>query len=86
MNTLSQLYDVIWSILAIVGGTLILFFREGFLKRNASGFDYLYKKTNVILFKRQAEGMETASMRVVATIVAIGLVLLGLFTLARIIL
>jgi hypothetical protein len=85
MNNFSQLYNFVWSVLAIVGGTLILLFRDGFLKRNKRAFEYLYEKTHFILFKHQAEGMETAYMRVVATIVAIGFVLLGLFTLIRII-
>jgi hypothetical protein len=81
MNTFYQFYKIIWSIFAIGGGTLILLFRDELLKRNARLLEYLYERTHFILFKHQAEGMETAYMRVVATVVAIGFVMLGLYTL-----
>jgi hypothetical protein len=83
MDTFSRVYYLIWSVLAISGGMLILSFRKEFLKRNAHALEYLYKKTHFILFKRQAEKMETGYMLVVSTIVAIGFILLGSFTLIQ---
>jgi hypothetical protein len=80
MVTFTQVYYLIWSVLAVVGGVLILLFRKDFLKRNARAFEYLYEKTHFGVFKHQAEKMDTAYMRTVSTIVAIGFVMLGLYT------
>ena len=83
IDTFTGIYYIIWSVVAIGGGVLLLFFREKYIKLIERGFRNWYNKTGFFLFKLQAENTDSAYMRMVTVIVAIVFIAVGIITLIQ---
>jgi hypothetical protein len=69
-----------WSVFAILGGTMLLIFRERFIRGNSQTFRRLFDKTQFLIFKFQADNMDSTSMRMISVMVAIILIAVGIYT------
>lgn len=83
MNEVGNTYQIIWSILAIIGGVLLLVFRERFIQGTERRFRIWYNKTGFFVFKLQAENTDSTYMRMVSVLVAIMFIVVGIFTLLK---
>jgi hypothetical protein len=79
-----SLFQALWSVSAIVGGLLLLLFREEFIQGTERGFRKWYAKTGFFLFQLQAENTDSTYMRMVIVLVAVGFILVGISTLMHI--
>lgn len=76
-----QVYEIVWSVLAIIGGILLLVFREKFIEGTERISRSWYDRTGFFVFRLQAENTDSTSMRMVSVVVAIIFIVVGLSTL-----
>ena len=72
-----SIYEMVFSVFAIIMGVLMLFFMDKFIEGNIKVCRYLFEKTKLPLFKFYAEGMSKDSVRLTAYIVAIVFIVAG---------
>ena len=80
-DELVRVYGVTWSILALIGGVILLFFRKWFLSSNQRTFFNLYRRTNFVIFKRQGEEMAKPYMNLLVTFLGLLFIIVGVLIL-----
>ena len=78
-----NMWDIFFSVVAIVVGVLLIICRERFIKGNSRAFWKLYTRTQFPLFKNQAESMDSTYMRMITVVVATFFIVAGIFALAE---
>ena len=84
MNEFAKVYYISWSVLAIIGGILLLLFREKFIQGTERGFRKWHAKTGFFLFRLQAENTDGTYMRMVTVLVAVIFIVVGIPTLMKV--
>jgi uncharacterized membrane protein YkgB len=83
MNEFATAYYIFWSLIAIGVGLFGSLFTSKFVSNNARFFNFFYKKTRLILFKKQAEEMVKPYMYVFSKVLGIIFVILGITILLK---
>jgi hypothetical protein len=78
MSSGETIYEIIWAVLAICGGTWSLFSMNLFIQGNVKLCKYLFDKTGLRVFKYYADNMDSDAVRLTAYIVAIVLIAAGI--------
>jgi hypothetical protein len=81
MEQFARIYEIAWSALAICVGIGAAFYTDKTTDRQARGFERLYAKTGLILFKKYAEGMRTAYFWWLTKVIVIFFVAMGILLL-----
>jgi hypothetical protein len=81
MYNFENIYNIIGGIIGIYVGIVGVFFNKWGTEFNARGFEWMYKKTNLSIFKLQAEGTSKFPMRVFMFILGIVFLVFGVITL-----
>jgi hypothetical protein len=77
-NEFGRVFEIVWSLFAISGSVYVLFNRNWFIQSNSKIFLKLYQKTNISLFKYQAEGMNQDYMHLLVIVLSILFILTGM--------
>lgn len=81
MYNFQNIYDIVGAIIAIYVGVTAVFFNKWATNLNARGFEWMYKKTNLSIFKLQAEGTRKFPMRIFLFILGAVFLVTGIITL-----
>lgn len=84
LNSAQTVMYVLWSILAICIGLFSAFFNKKFTEGNAKRFEWMYKKTNISIFKNQAEQMKSGSMQLFSRLIGVAFIVIGVVTLLKV--
>lgn len=77
MDEISKIFFLLWSVTAVYIGILFLFFRGWFLGVSERIWSFLYKKTNLYIFKFQAEQTTKPSVNILFSLLGIFFLMLG---------
>lgn len=77
------IFNILWGLLAIVGGFTATFFTASTNERNAKHFEWMYKKTSFSLFKNMAEETRSSNQFLVSRGVGIIFIVIGLIQVLR---
>ncbi len=83
MYNIENIWNIIVGVIAIYVGVVSVFFNRWGTEFNARGFEWIYKKTNISIFKFQSEGIRKMPMRVFMFVLGLIFLAFGIMTLLK---